>query len=975
MADWLTLDNVQGKGKQTVLLSAADNTGNTYRRVKLAVKDNAGNTKVVNVVQYNRPYIQRIPPYSNLNGAGGECWITVKCAYNWWWRSIPDWITIYDYNGNVVKEGQTLSATDEYGRSYRFVASKNTTDASRNTTVSIGCRRNDNNTFYSGGITLTQDIWDGSSIPISYSLENASIENAPDSISSGATFSYTLVADENYKVKACTVQTLSGGTWTEVTGAYDSSTGVISFTVPACEEVKISSTSEYTSTYIDNPLYLTLADDGYYIQINLAYPLKEDLTVVVEWLDEDNTDSETVKILAGKKTAVMNLSVQDLDPDFRNFQLQEIYMNGAVKEYYSGQYRVYSSKDFSNGLTDKMDEMGNTSYDNITWGDDGRIAPKPPVPDPLNYYINLSVTSIGYTSDSGSTSVLVESNITWEVTVPSWVKADTLSGNGDGVIKISADANIGFDRSGTITVYNTSYGITKTIKISQEGDANILLTADKTTLNATGATATITVQVNSSDAWTLEATAGVTLSATSGTGSGTVTATFADNETTSEKNYTVTGKTGEYSSTVSFTQSASEKPYINVGTTSVNVPAAGGTSSVDIDANVCWTVEEYSEPVTGNTKIYYTSTNGNVVTPTTLSATDAEGNKLTYTNTYSDGQGIIEFSGVVEELRMQFYGISTLKTFDGVSNKVKLASDASRMFYSCNALTSLDVSNFDTSSVTTMEYMFYGCGSLTSLDVRNFNTSSVTNMGGMFYDCGSLTSLDVSNFNTSSVIYMNGMFSDCSKLTSLDLSNFDTKSVTAMYSMFSDCSKLTSLDVSNFNTSSVTDMSNMFNNCSSLTTLDVSNFNTSKVTNMQSMFNRCSGLTSLDLNNWDTSSVTNMELMFYGCSSLTSLDVSNFDTSSVIYMYEMFGSCKALRTLDVSNFNTSKATNMNYMFEYCSNLTTLKIGSNCTIGSDTATTRMFDGLYLSGILYYPSGMDSTQVEKWTPSYKWTAVAY
>ena len=278
----------------------------------------------------------------------------------------------------------------------------------------------------------------------------------------------------------------------------------------------------------------------------------------------------------------------------------------------------------------------------------------------------------------------------------------------------------------------------------------------------------------------------------------------------------------------------------------------------------------YVEP-TGNTKIYYTSTDGNVVTPYTLSATDAEGNTLTYTNTYSDGQGIIAFNGVVKDINMKFKSCTTLKTFDGISNKVKLASDASWMFDSCTALTSLDVSNFDTSSVTNMYTMFHYCIALTTIKgLEGWDTSSVTNMYDMFGYCKALTSLDVSNWNTSSVTKMSGMFGDCSSLTSLNVSNWNTSSVTAMNGTFSYCSKL------------------------------------------------------------------------------TTLDLSNFDTSKVTIIYGMFG--------------------------YSSSLSTLKIGSNCTIGSSTKTTNMFTNVPSSGTLQYPTGMDSTQVAKWTPT-GWTAVAY
>ena len=228
------------------------------------------------------------------------------------------------------------------------------------------------------------------------------------------------------------------------------------------------------------------------------------------------------------------------------------------------------------------------------------------------------------------------------------------------------------------------------------------------------------------------------------------------------------------------------------------------------------------------------------------------------------------FSGSYEVYKGSF---SSAKTMNLAKLDTSKVTNMRMMFFGCSSLISLDVSNFDTSNVTDMSEMFSYCYSLTSLYLSNFDTSKVTNMFYMFYECYSLTSLDLSNFDTSKVTEMNYMFDSCRSLTSLDVSNFDTSNVTNMSGMFFGCSSLTSLDVSKFNTSNVTNMGGMFSYCRSLTSLDVSNFDTSNVTNMSSMFSSCSKLTSLKLCSFDTSKVTNMSYIFSGTSKLTKVYV------------------------------------------------------------------------------------------------------
>ena len=104
--------------------------------------------------------------------------------------------------------------------------------------------------------------------------------------------------------------------------------------------------------------------------------------------------------------------------------------------------------------------------------------------------------------------------------------------------------------------------------------------------------------------------------------------------------------------------------------------------------------------------IYYTSFDGNIVTP---NATDVFGANIV-SNEYKDGQGVITFDGPVTGI-------------------------GSWAFANCSSLSTITIPN----SVTSIErHTFEGCSALTSVTIGN----SVTSIGsGAFNDCSSLTSI------------------------------------------------------------------------------------------------------------------------------------------------------------------------------------------------------------------------------------------
>ncbi len=139
--------------------------------------------------------------------------------------------------------------------------------------------------------------------------------------------------------------------------------------------------------------------------------------------------------------------------------------------------------------------------------------------------------------------------------------------------------------------------------------------------------------------------------------------------------------------------------------------------------------------VDDNRKIYYTSTDGNIVRPYKEGSSVFGANIIS--NTYRNGRGVITFDGVVTMVGQQaFYGCSTLTSVAISDNVTSIGDNA---FYGCNNLANIDISENLTSIGISA---FSGCSSLTSITLPQ----SITSIGeNAFYDCVSIAKVDASD--------------------------------------------------------------------------------------------------------------------------------------------------------------------------------------------------------------------------------------
>ena len=184
-----------------------------------------------------------------------------------------------------------------------------------------------------------------------------------------------------------------------------------------------------------------------------------------------------------------------------------------------------------------------------------------------------------------------ESNTNWTVSDDAeWLTVNPVSDTGNGTLTATYQENTTtVQRIGTITV--TGGGITRTVTVTQSSAAFTLTVSpsNQSVTNASGSTA-FTVESNTS--WTLSDDAyWLTVSPVSDTGNGTLTATFTENTTTTQRIGTITVTGGGITRTVTVTQSATAFT-LTVTPSNQSVTNASGSTEFTVESNTSWTLSD-----------------------------------------------------------------------------------------------------------------------------------------------------------------------------------------------------------------------------------------------------------------------------------------------------------------------------------------------------------------------------------------------
>ncbi len=207
-----------------------------------------------------------------------------------------------------------------------------------------------------------------------------------------------------------------------------------------------------------------------------------------------------------------------------------------------------------------------------------------------NVNLNLTVTpsNQSVTNASGSTSFTITSNITWMISDDAdWLTASPEYGLENDTLTATYEENTTTSqRIGTITV--TGGGITRTITVTQS--ATPLLTVTPSNQSVTNTSGSTAFTITSNTDWTvIDDASWLTVSPSSGNNNGTITATYTENTTTSQRVGTITVTGGGITETVTVTQSATAFT-LTVTPSNQSVTNASGSTAFTVESNTEWTV-------------------------------------------------------------------------------------------------------------------------------------------------------------------------------------------------------------------------------------------------------------------------------------------------------------------------------------------------------------------------------------------------
>ena len=421
-------------------------------------------------------------------------------------------------------------------------------------------------------------------------------------------------------------------------------------------------------------------------------------------------------------------------------------------------------------------------------------------------------------------------------------------------LDIEYDSNYDTIRNTFITIEGYDYGgkrLTATMQLKQAGAPLPYISVNPSSLAFAASGETKTVEVISSHEWNASGIQSfLTMSPQQGNaGTTTVTIVCASNEG-GERGGTITFTNVKGSRANLTHEQAAAPAYLEVEPLVINAGVEGGVYTLDVSSNIDWVVEGVWPPT--NNKIYYTSTDGNIVTPDSAAIwTNADGERITIVNnTYNIflDWGCIEFSDNIAAIPNNAFGTSlTLASIDLPEGITSIGDYA---FGSCHELTSITIPN----SVESIGYQAFGwCEHLTTIDLPE----GIASIGERAFESCGLTSMTIPDSVTS---IGEGAFS-ASTISAITIGNGVARIENKVFSH----SRLAAIDLPD-NIVSIGD--NAFENCTYLTSVTFGNGIESIGTKA---FYYCTGLTSVNL-----ISVKHIgDYAFQDCANLTSIVLGN----------------------------------------------------------------------------------------------------
>ncbi len=190
---------------------------------------------------------------------------------------------------------------------------------------------------------------------------------------------------------------------------------------------------------------------------------------------------------------------------------------------------------------------------------------------------------------SGTTTFSVTSNVNWSVSDDAtWLTVSPASGSGNGTLTASFTENTSASqRVGTITV--SGNGQTRTVTVTQAPASLLIISPSNAHVSYTSGSTQFTITSNIG--WSIsDDAAWLTVSPSSGSGNGTITATYTENTTTSQRVGTITITSGGLIGTVTVTQDPA--PVLTISPDNRAVSYTPGSTQFTVTSNISWSVSD-----------------------------------------------------------------------------------------------------------------------------------------------------------------------------------------------------------------------------------------------------------------------------------------------------------------------------------------------------------------------------------------------
>ncbi len=231
------------------------------------------------------------------------------------------------------------------------------------------------------------------------------------------------------------------------------------------------------------------------------------------------------------------------------------------------------------------------TFDNITISNDA--TPLPPVDDELS----LSTNTVSFSSNTGSTNVNVNSNISWTASsTASWLTVSPSSGTNNGALTLNTAVNGGANsRSAQVVV--SGAGLSQTIEVTQSGVSENLAVSKSSLSFGEGAESS-SVNVTANIGWTASSSQSwITVSPASGSNNGSINVSVSANNSTSTRIGSIVVSGGAITRTIAVSQDRQTIPGtdfswtedftgLSNGSISDNGTTAWSSSRPDGDFNV-----------------------------------------------------------------------------------------------------------------------------------------------------------------------------------------------------------------------------------------------------------------------------------------------------------------------------------------------------------------------------------------------------